>query len=472
VKAIIRQKPGSIAICTIAIAILTHGTLFPQVFELTKVSDRVFVVSHPDYGDQVVIESAKGLVVFDSFWSEKTAGKFKEQISRLLGQGHFSYVVNMVDRLDMMGGNAAYPEAIVVGHDNIPIKYSREAMVRTELKELITMWREKEGYSRNRMQRLDPGSEKAANEQKWLSKCRNMADDLQENFSLILPSISFSDRMKLDLQDMTVQLQWFGEAGNYHGLTVAVVPEERVAILSKSIINPAYHLAPYPQPFFGVLDVPRWISVLEQMIEGDHAVDNIILSDSHEVYSRERMQSHLEYIRRLWNSVRALEREGKNLEDIQDRLSLEREFTFVKGMQIYKTKGDAWLRPQHEMHTRLFFLQGKTLASQIIKEGGTEFLRASLDKIRKLGSDVYFDEISLDRIGYEWLNVGKLSEALEVYRLNAETFPRSPRAFDSLGEAYVKNGEIKTAIKSFKRSLELDPDNKNAKAMLENLETK
>lgn len=467
-----RGKIGAIAICTIAIAILTHGTLFPQAFEVKKVSDKIFVVSNPESGDQVVVQSAKGLVVFDSFWSERTAGTFKKEIGRVVGHGHFSYVINMVDRLDMMGGNAAYPEAIVVGHDNIPIKYTREGVAKAELKELIDMWREKEGYSRNRLQRLDPGSEKAANEQKWLNKCKNMADDLQEDFSLILPGISFSDKMRLDLQDITVQLHWFGKAGNYHGLTVAIVPEERVAILSKSILYPAYHLAPYPQPFFGVLDVPRWISVLEQILEGEHAVDNVILSDSHEIYSNERMHSHLEYIRKLWNSVRALEREGKNLEEIQDRLSLEKEFAFVKEMQVFKTQGDAWLRPQHEMHTRLFFLQGKTLASEIIKEGGSESLRASVDKIRRLGTDVYFDEVSLDRLAHEWLNAGELSEALEVYKLNAEAFPRSFRVFDSLGEAYVKNGESEAAIKSFKKSIELNPDNRNAKAMLEKLETK
>jgi len=39
-------------------------------------------------------------------------------------------------------------------------------------------------------------------------------------------------------------------------------------------------------------------------------------------------------------------------------------------MQVYKNMGDNWIRPQHEMHTRLFFLMGKTLAYEIIRDGG------------------------------------------------------------------------------------------------------
>ena len=53
-----------------------------QDFHIKEISDKVFIVSNPDLGNQLVIQSKKGLVIFDSFWSEKTAGIFKEEISK------------------------------------------------------------------------------------------------------------------------------------------------------------------------------------------------------------------------------------------------------------------------------------------------------------------------------------------------------------------------------------------------------
>jgi tetratricopeptide (TPR) repeat protein len=451
------------------ISLSNHRDLCSQGFQMKKISDKVFIVSNPDLGNQVVVQSEKGLVIFDSFWSEKTAKMFREEISKTLCRNDFFYVINTVDRLDMIGGNASYQEAIIVGHENIITKYSREELVKKEIAELIEMWREKEGYSRNRLQNLETGSEKALKEENWMNKCITMSDELKNSFSLILPKISFNDKITLYLGNIRINLFWFGNAGNYQGLIMAVIPEEKLAIISKAIVYPEYHLAPYPFPYFGVLDVPRWIEMLEKILEGENPVNNIILSDSYEIFSRELMHSHLNYIRKLWNSVKALESEGKTLQEIQDQLSIEKDFAFVKEMQVYKNMGDSWIRPQHEMHVRLFFLQGKILVSEIIKDGGPESLQASLNKIKKAGSDIYFDETSIDRIGYEWLNIGNVSEAIEVFKLNAETFPRSFSVFNRLGEAYIKNGDKINAKKNFEKSLELNPQNDNTRKILEQL---
>jgi tetratricopeptide (TPR) repeat protein len=464
-----KSKLLQIIFWMLLISFSNHRELYSQGFQMKKISDKVFIVSNPDLGNQVVVQSEKGLVIFDSFWSEKTAEMFKEEISKNLNRNDFLYVINMVDRLDMIGGNAAYQESIIVGHENIITKYNREELVKKGIAESIEMWREKEGYSRNRLQNLETGSEKALKEENWMNKCKTMADELENSFSLVLPKISYNDKMTLDLGNIKINLFWFGNAGNYQGLTMAVIPQEKITIISKAIVYPEYHLAPYPFPYYGILDVPRWIAMLGQILEGENPVDNIILSDSFEIYSRELMRSHLNYIRKLWNTVKALESEGKTLQEIQDQLSLEKDFAFIKEMQVYKNMNDNWIRPQHELHVRLFFLQGKTLASEIIKDGGPESLQASLNKIKKAGSSIYFDEISIDRIGYEWMNMGNISGSIEIFKLNVEVFPRSYSAFNSLGEAYMKNGDKMTAKKNIEKSLELNPQNENAKKILEQL---
>jgi tetratricopeptide (TPR) repeat protein len=64
---------------------------------------------------------------------------------------------------------------------------------------------------------------------------------------------------------------------------------------------------------------------------------------------------------------------------------------------------------------------------------------------------------------------GKTEEALKLFKLLADYFPDSSTAYDSLGEVYLALKNTKPAINSFQRSLELDPDNNNAKRRLAEL---
>jgi len=60
----------------------------------------------------------------------------------------------------------------------------------------------------------------------------------------------------------------------------------------------------------------------------------------------------------------------------------------------------------------------------------------------------------------------KIEAAIKLFKLNVEEYPESANAHDSLGEAYMKNGQTDLAIESYARSLELNPDNNNAREML------
>lgn len=443
-----------------------------QNFQIKEISDKIFVVVDPDGGEnQLVIKSEKGLVVFNTFWSEITAQKYKKEIAKALNRDDFAHTINMVDRLDTFGGNAAYKETRIIGHDSFREKYQgKEKEVEAEIKRLIDMWRWKEDVSRQRLEKHEKGSETAINEEQWMNTCKQRADELEDGFSLVLPSVFYSDRMTLDLCDVTLKLIWFGKAGHYNGMTVVVIPGEKLAIIPGFILH-SHHLAPHPHNIYAELDVPHWISVFEEILEGENAVARVICDISN-VWSRDRAHTHLEYIRRLWNSVKSAEASGKNLNEIQDQLSLDEDFSFVKEMQVYKDGGDDWIRPQHQSHVRVFFLQHKNLASEIIKKGGMDSLQASLVKIRKLrdsGSDIYFDEASFNGMGYYLMNSGKISEAIEVFKLNVELFPESSNVYDSLGEAFMKGGDKKNAIKNYKKSLELNPENSNAKEILKKL---
>jgi CubicO group peptidase (beta-lactamase class C family) len=75
-------------------------------------------------------------------------------------------------------------------------------------------------------------------------------------------------------------------------------------------------------------------------------------------------------------------------------------------------------------------------------------------------------EAAVNRIGYGLLEAERLKPALRFFKLNTELFPEAFNTWDSLGEAYMKLGKDQKAITSYQESLELNPDNSNAKEMI------
>jgi cyclase len=81
-----------------------------------------------------------------------------------------------------------------------------------------------------------------------------------------------------------------------------------------------------------------------------------------------------------------------------------------------------------------------------------------------------FAENQLNELGYELLYRKMNKEAIEVLKLNTVVYPNSSNVFDSLAEAYMTDNQIELAIQNYKKSLELDPSNANAKNFIEQLQ--
>ncbi|MFZ0751384.1 MAG: hypothetical protein WAM70_18620, partial [Pyrinomonadaceae bacterium] len=151
-----------------------------------------------------------------------------------------------------------------------------------------------------------------------------------------------------------------------------------------------------------------------------------------------------------------------------------------------------------------------TLAVEGITDNGTSYIATSI-KVTQGGIPLKFDRIDANRsVPFEMLEAGRIDEAIEAYRkikkeqpanaavsagrintlayvlmrakklneaialfkLNVEFYPALAGVYDSLGEGYMTNGDKELAITNYRRSLELDPRNKNAKEKLKQLEGK
>ncbi len=459
-------------ICMLVVGTISLMSCADKEYDLRELADNVYAISRASDGsEQVVIASENGLVVLNSFWSEAPAREFKQHIVSLLGRDDFAYLIDMTDRLDTFGGNAAYADIPIVGQQGFVDEFrGQEDAVAAEVQRLIAMWQEKELIARERLPNHEPGSDEAINELQWINTCKAHAEELESGFSLVLPTEVYQDERTIDLGDITLHLAWFGRAG-YDGMTIITIPEAKLAIVPGFILH-GQHLAPYPMAEFAVLDVPRWIEVLQELLEGDHPVDYVACGmNLTDVWSRNRALAHLHYIRKLWNDVAHAAAEGKDLSEIYTQLSLDTEYAFVKEMPAYTNNGDQWIRPQHMAHIRLFYLQHKNPATEMVQNLSGDALAAVLDNIRQLADDdgIYIEENGFNSIGYRFLAQGRVDDALAVFKFNVDMFPDSFNVYDSYGEVLAASGDVENAIVNYEKSLALNPDNTNAKEKLTGL---
>ena len=105
-----------------------------------------------------------------------------------------------------------------------------------------------------------------------------------------------------------------------------------------------------------------------------------------------------------------------------------------------------------------------------IVDDGPEKAIAEYRKVRITSPDKKLDEGRINSLGYDLLRAKKVDGAIAVFRLNTEDFPASSNTWDSLAEGYMVRGDKKLAIENYKKSLELDPNNKNAVEQIKKLE--
>jgi len=80
-----------------------------------------------------------------------------------------------------------------------------------------------------------------------------------------------------------------------------------------------------------------------------------------------------------------------------------------------------------------------------------------------------FREDQLNTLGYKLLSDKKIKEAIAILELNASAYPESANVYDSLGEAYLADGQKDKAIENYEKSLQLNPKNENAAEMIKKI---
>ena len=108
---------------------------------------------------------------------------------------------------------------------------------------------------------------------------------------------------------------------------------------------------------------------------------------------------------------------------------------------------------------------------KVIHDSGIQSALETYDALKN-GKNTDYDlgETELNTLGYQLLYGDKrITDSIAIFQLNTREHPSSSNAFDSLGEAYWRNGDKGLAINSYQTAVKLDPTNGHAAEMLKKL---
>lgn len=94
--------------------------------------------------------------------------------------------------------------------------------------------------------------------------------------------------------------------------------------------------------------------------------------------------------------------------------------------------------------------------SALAQPGGVAKARQIYDATRKKDkSIVLFPEAELNQFGYQVLQDGRAKDAVVIFQMNVDEYPRSANTYDSLSDAYLADGNEAEALRLAEKALQL-----------------
>lgn len=147
------------------------------------------------------------------------------------------------------------------------------------------------------------------------------------------------------------------------------------------------------------------------------------------------------------SQIKNFEWQAEQLKD-EDHGSVVLRSHYLGMRKIY----DGWQMPQDQTGT---------------VAGGMKGVDEHYQKLsQKFGYAIPVPEGLINQVGYQYLFGGKSEEAIATFKLNVERYPNSANVYDSLGEAYERDGKLDLATPLYEKASNLGKQNNDPNAAL------
>ena len=123
------------------------------------------------------------------------------------------------------------------------------------------------------------------------------------------------------------------------------------------------------------------------------------------------------------------------------------------------------------MNGKAYELPKKPVADEVLAVIESKGIDAGIARYHTIkDADAYSSsERDMNAMGYQLMRADKVADANKIFQLITEEFPNSSNAYDSLGESFMELGKNDLAIKNYRKSVVLNPNNQNGIDFLKQL---
>jgi glyoxylase-like metal-dependent hydrolase (beta-lactamase superfamily II) len=465
--------------CLVSLLLLLSATLIGGTFNglpvhIKKLSDNAIRLWVGDYISSTAVcalNTDKGIVVIDTTQCPSLDKKFREIIAKKFGRKDFIYLINTHEHGDHTAGNAIYSDCEIIAHEKCAEGMKRAT---SDMKRVITWYKENIPKQAKELKAAEEGTDEYKKLKERLIVNKLVLKSLESGAKPVFPSKTFKDRMKLPMGNMNLELFYMG--GLHTASDIFILAPEEGLLFTGDVMADIW-LTDTPgclQSFGGrsgiKRDLPLMLKNWKTLLDRKDEIKDYIPGHWNGDLTYDGFLARYNYMKTLVKEVKVAHKEGKKLKDIMIALNMKTKFPKLAG------KPGFTLDFVHNANVLNLWteLTGAISASQVlakaIKKKGLEPAIAYIKKEFNAGSGkYYFLERDFNSLGYRYINEKKYPEAIAVLKLNVEMYPKSKNVYDSLGEAYMYDGQKKLAISYYNKVLKMDPEDANAKKMLKKI---
>jgi glyoxylase-like metal-dependent hydrolase (beta-lactamase superfamily II) len=292
-------------------------------YRAQKLSDRVLFIKTGEstvMSNMTAINTAQGIVMVDAHYKPEWGNKFRGIAEETFGRGDFAYLIYSHAGVDHMGGSPAFSDAVIIGHDNCISQIDslhrtiEDIDIRTGMAPRLKLIQEQ----------MDAGPKDPArktNLRESMIYWSELAELLASGFRYTKPSITFSDKLTLQMGDLSLVLSTCTPGYSQSDIVIHV-PQEKLLVVGDIFVK---HRIPL---FHEKTDINRWADVFTPFIEGEIEIRHIIGCHG-ELMTSADLKSQLNYLIDLWTAVESLQKKGLNLEQVKLELSFNKRYAHL-----------------------------------------------------------------------------------------------------------------------------------------------
>ncbi len=252
---------------------------------MQQVTRNVYVECHIRGCNPGFVTTSEGVVMIDTPQQPSEAVKWRDLVA---AKGTVRYLINTEPHGDHITGNAFFPTATVIAHQGTKERFAIPPV--EQMKE--------------RMRQTDPDSV-----------------PLVEDYKPHPPTITFTDRLTLDMGDHTFQLIHL--PGHTASEIAVYIPEERLTFTGDNIFYKVQVFLQEANPF-------DWLESLKKIAELD--VD-ILVPGHGEVCDKSYIPEMASFIQEWVDAVRDAVEQGMSKEEAMDRISFLDRYPMGQGLE-------------------------------------------------------------------------------------------------------------------------------------------